>query len=92
MIDRKERIDERALSQALFITRPRSEGKKFPTIRDTSKKFGVSKTTTHLDLTKRLPRIDPIMAERVAAVLRYNKSMGPERGGKATKRKYETAQ
>ncbi|MEW6724059.1 MAG: sporulation transcriptional regulator SpoIIID [Bacillota bacterium] len=58
------------------------------TVRDAARKFGVSKSTIHKDVTERLPRINPALAERVKAVLEENKSERHIRGGESTRRKY----
>lgn len=57
------------------------------TVRDTAKKLGVSKTTVHKDLTKRLPKLDPKLYEEVREVLDYNIEMRNIRGGNATREK-----
>ena len=57
------------------------------TIRDTAKKFGVSKSTVYLDLTQRLePYI--LLYSRVRAKLDKNKEECSRRGGEATRKKY----
>jgi putative DeoR family transcriptional regulator (stage III sporulation protein D) len=58
------------------------------TVRETAKVFGVSKSTIHKDITDRLPRINPSLADDVKKVLAYNKAERHIRGGKATKEKY----
>lgn len=59
------------------------------TVRGAAAKFGVSKSTVHTDLTKRLNQIDKIQHEKVRLVLDENKSQRHIRGGLATKQKYE---
>lgn len=51
--------------------------------------FGVSKSTIHKDMTERLPKINPAIAEQTHSVLELNKSERHIRGGKATKMKYK---
>ncbi len=58
------------------------------TVRDTAILFGVSKSTVHKDVTERLPRINPDLANRVKQVLDYNKAERHIRGGAATRQKY----
>jgi putative DeoR family transcriptional regulator (stage III sporulation protein D) len=58
------------------------------TVRDTARAFGVSKSTVHKDVTERLPRIKPQLAQAVKAVLEYNKAERHLRGGEATRKKY----
>jgi putative DeoR family transcriptional regulator (stage III sporulation protein D) len=58
------------------------------TVRDTAKRFGVSKSTVHKDVTERLPKINPQLAEKVRRVLENNKAERHLRGGEATRRKF----
>lgn len=58
------------------------------TVRELGKRFGVSKSTVHKDLTERLPEIDLILAKKVRQVLDINKAERHLRGGAATRRKY----
>lgn len=59
------------------------------TVRSIAKQFGVSKSTVHKDLTDRLPRLNPKLAEEVKEILQYHKSIRHIRGGEATRRKYQ---
>lgn len=59
------------------------------TIRDTAKVFGISKSTVHLDVVKRLGKYNPQLQEKVVQVLQRNKSVRHIHGGEATKIKYE---
>lgn len=58
------------------------------TVRATAKKFGISKSTVHKDVTEVLKRIDPAMYHRVREILDLNKQERHIRGGEATRRKY----
>lgn len=58
------------------------------TVRQAAKVFGVSKSTVHIDVTKRLSQTSPILAGKVAKVLKENKEQRHIRGGAATKEKY----
>jgi len=58
------------------------------TVRDTARRFGVSKSTVHKDVTERLPRVSPQLAEGVRRVLEKNKSERHLRGGEATRQKF----
>ncbi len=58
------------------------------TVRAAAKKYGISKSTVHKDVSERLPYIQPELAEQVHAVLLKNKQERHIRGGMATKRKY----
>ena len=58
------------------------------TVRETAKKFGISKSTVHKDITDRVEKIDPDLASNVRKVLEVNKAERHLRGGMATKKKY----
>ena len=58
------------------------------TVREVARRFGVSKSTVHKDLVKRLPEIMSLLAKAVEEVLRKNKAERHIRGGEATKRKF----
>ena len=58
------------------------------TVRGAAKKFGISKSTVHKDVTERLEEINPILAKSVREILDENKSERHIRGGMATKLKY----
>ncbi len=59
------------------------------TIRETAKQFGVSKSTTHRDLTDRLPKINPALYEQVNNILEKNRQERHMRGGIATQEKFK---
>ena len=59
------------------------------TVRAAAKRFGVSKTTVHKDMRRRLPDIDAILSERVDKILIRNMQERHIRGGMATRRKYK---
>ena len=50
-----------------------------------------SKSTVHKDVTERLASIDPVLWEKVKAVLEVNLKERHLRGGDATKRKYASS-
>lgn len=79
----KDYIEERVLEVAQYIIDSKA------TIRKTAKVFGVSKSTIHKDMTERLPKINPTIAEQTHLILELNKSERHIRGGKATKMKYK---
>lgn len=58
------------------------------TVRKTAEVFSISKSTVHIDVTKRLSRVSPALAKEVNAVLQENKAQRHIRGGEATKEKY----
>ena len=74
--------DERAIELGRYIAETNS------TVRATGKKFGVSKSTVHTDVTVRLRKINPALYNEVRRVLQKNKEERHIRGGIATKEKY----
>ncbi len=82
MLFLKSYIEERAVEVANFIISSNS------TVRETAKKFGISKSTVHKDITDRIEKIDPELARSVRRVLEINKAERHIRGGMATREKY----
>lgn len=78
----KAYIEERAIEVANFIITSNA------TVRETAKKFGISKSTVHKDVTERLMKINPSLALDAKKVLEVNKQERHIRGGMATKEKY----
>lgn len=58
------------------------------TVRQAAAVFGISKSTVHIDVTKRLYEVDRILCNDVHKVLEKNKAQRHIRGGIATKEKY----
>ena len=58
------------------------------TVRQAAQKFAVSKSTVHVDVTRRLRTLDRDLYDRVRRVLDENKRERHLRGGLATKRKF----
>lgn len=58
------------------------------TVRQAAAVFGISKSTVHNDVTKRLSVINPLLCSEVKEVLEKNKAERHIRGGMATKEKY----
>lgn len=58
------------------------------TVRQAAVVFGISKSTVHNDVTKRLSEINPLLCSEVKEVLEENKAQRHIRGGLATKEKY----
>ena len=58
------------------------------TVRQTAKKFGISKSTVHKDVTDRLQQLNPRLASQARKVLDVNKQERHIRGGLATREKY----
>ena len=71
----KDYIEERALELAQYILENKS------TVRKTAKKYNISKSTVHKDVTDRLRNLNNELAERVAEVLKTNKAERHIRGG-----------
>ena len=80
----KNYIEERTIEVAQFIINSNA------TVRETAKRFGVSKSTIHKDITDRVEKINPNLAKEVRKVLEVNKAERHIRGGLATKEKYMT--
>lgn len=78
----KDYIEQRAIEIANYII------ENGVTVREAAKKFGVSKSTIHKDITDRLQQINPKLAQQTRLVLDQNKSERHIRGGQATKAKY----
>lgn len=75
-------IEERAIKLAKYIIDTKD------TVRGTAKKFGISKSTVHKDVSERLKFYNTILAFEVRKVLDENKAERHIRGGLATKLKY----
>lgn len=75
-------IEERAISLAQYIINTGD------TVRGAAKKFGVSKSTVHKDVSERLVNINFALAQEVRKVLDENKAERHIRGGMATRLKY----
>lgn len=58
------------------------------TIRGAAEKFLVSKSTVHIDLSKRLKKVDKKLYEKVKKILENNFKEKHIRGGNATRKKY----
>jgi putative DeoR family transcriptional regulator (stage III sporulation protein D) len=78
----KKYIEERAIEIANYIIDNNA------TVRQTAKKFGISKSTVHKDVAERLASIHPALAGEARKVLDVNKAERHIRGGMATKEKY----
>ena len=81
----KDYIEERVLELAHYIITTNS------TVRAAARKFRVSKSTVHKDVTERLLELNPGLAAEVKEVLESNKAERHLRGGMATKEKYQNS-
>ena len=75
-------IEERAIHLAQYIIDTGD------TVRGAAKKFGISKSTVHKDVSERLIHINRALAIEVRKILDENKAERHIRGGMATKLKY----
>ena len=79
----KGNMEERAAALALYLIENRT------TVRAAAKKFGISKSTVHKDLSERLPVYNRTLYLQVKEILDENKAQRHIRGGLATRRKYK---
>jgi len=75
-------IEQRVRDLAVYIIENNA------TVRSAAKKFGVSKSTVHKDLSERLERVSRPLYLQAKEVLETNKAERHIRGGLATRRKY----
>ncbi|MBQ6944486.1 MAG: sporulation transcriptional regulator SpoIIID [Ruminococcus sp.] len=78
----KEQPTQRAVMLGQYIIENRA------TVRSAAKKFGISKSTVHKDVSERLKKENPMLYKEVKNILEINKQERHIRGGLATKRKY----
>ena len=78
----KGTVEERATLLGEYIIENKA------TVRCTAKKFGISKSTVHKDVSQRLRSLNPSLYSEVKEVLEHNKAQRHLRGGLATKNKY----
>ena len=79
----KDDLEQRAENLALYLIENRT------TVRAAAKKFGISKSTVHKDISERLPLYNRSLYVQVKALLDENKAQRHIRGGMATRRKYK---
>lgn len=75
-------VEERAAMLGEYIIENKA------TVRKAAKKFGVSKSTVHKDVSQRLKALNPALYREVRQILDTNKNERHIRGGMATKNKY----
>lgn len=78
----KENVEERAILLGEYIANNNA------TVRLTAKKYNISKSTVHKDVSERLKTINMPLYKKVRKVLDTNKEERHIRGGIATKEKY----
>jgi putative DeoR family transcriptional regulator (stage III sporulation protein D) len=76
-------IEERAVRLAEYIIENRA------TVRAAAKRFGISKSTVHKDITERLEGVSAELYAEVRELLDHNKAERHMRGGMATRKKYK---
>lgn len=79
----KKALDKRCIKFANYIIN------NVTTVRATAKKFGISKSTVHKDVSVRLKKLDLDLYEKVHEILQKNKKERHIRGGIATRKKYK---
>ncbi|MBQ9300879.1 MAG: sporulation transcriptional regulator SpoIIID [Clostridia bacterium] len=77
-----EDVAQRCLAMARYLA---STG---DTVRGTARRFGVSKSLAHRELTVRLRTLDRSLYEKVRGQLQYHKAIRHLLGGEATRRRY----
>ena len=77
-------VDQRVCELAVYIIETGA------TVRVAAKRFGISKSTVHKDLSQKLPQINHRLYQQVRTILEINKAERHIRGGMATQAKYQT--
>ena len=72
-------VEERAVELAEYIVENKT------TVRAAAKQFGVSKSTVHMDVARRLRSLNPQLYSEVREILDINKAQRHIRGGLATR-------
>jgi len=85
----KTNIEERAAELAAYIIETFRHDPSEATVRAAARKFGISKSTVHKDLTERLEYHSKPLYVQVKEILETNKAERHLRGGEATRRKYK---
>lgn len=75
-------VEQRAVELAEYIIENKA------TVRSAAKKFGISKSTVHIDVSQRLKKLNPSLYNDVRKILDINKAERHIRGGMATKQKF----
>ena len=83
MVVLRTNIEERACRLAEYIIENNA------TVRAAAKRFGISKSTVHKDISERLEYINRPLFNEVKEILERNKAERHIRGGIATRKKYK---
>ncbi len=78
----KGAVEERAIELGEYILENKT------TVRAAAKKFHISKSTVHKDVSDRLQNVNPQLYVEVRRILDINKAQRHIRGGIATRQKY----
>ncbi len=81
----RDYIEERICQTAAYIVENGA------TVREAARRFSISKSTVHKDVSERLLYLNPALAKQVREILDKNKAERHIRGGQATYRKYRGA-
>lgn len=79
----KGAVEERAIELGEYILENNA------TVRAAARKFHVSKSTVHKDVSERLRTVNPQLYGQVRHILETNKAQRHIRGGLATRKKYK---
>ncbi len=79
----KGAVEERAIELGEYILENNA------TVRAAARKFHVSKSTVHKDVSERLRTVNPQLYGQVRHILETNKAQRHIRGGIATRKKYK---
>ncbi len=79
----KGAVEDRAVELGEYILENKA------TVRAAAKKFHISKSTVHKDVSERLREVNPQLYGQVRSILEVNKAQRHIRGGMATRRKYK---
>lgn len=80
----KEAMEERVIELGEYILENQT------TVRAAARKFHISKSTVHKDVSERLRKVSPQLYGQVRMVLEVNKAQRHIRGGIATREKYRS--
>lgn len=83
VIKMKGAVEERAIELGEYILENKA------TVRAAARRFHISKSTVHKDVSERLRTVNPQLYGEVRHVLEINKAQRHIRGGMATRRKYK---
>ncbi len=78
-----KRIERRVLEEANIITNTEI------TLRELARRLGISKSTIHKDMQKRLVKLDKELYEKVQIVFKKHLDIRCYLGGEATRNKYK---